>query len=336
MKLKLLSLAVLFSHTLLSAESITVYSSRHYGGDADLFGAFTRQTGIEVNVLEAKGDALLERIKHEGKNCPADVLITVDAARLGAAEQAGLFQPMVSEALTASLSEEMRHPEGLWYGLGRRVRIAVIAPDRVDTDKLSTYADLASPEFRDRIVVRSSSNVYNQSLLAALIARMGTEEAQQWAKGVLANMARNPQGNDRAQIRAVAAGEADVAIVNHYYLARMMASEDAAEKEASTKVAVHFLGQGENGGGAHVNVSGAGALKHAPNPEGAKKLLEFMASEAGQALFVKPSWEYPANPMVSITYPMFPTSFKADAVNASELADNNKKALMIFDMVGWR
>lgn len=317
-------------------EFITVYSARHYGGDADLFGAFTEKTGIEVKVIEAKGGALLEKIRTEGRNCPADVLITVDAARLGAAEEAGIFQPVDSDLLTSSLGEEMRHPEGLWFGLGRRVRIAVIAPDRVDPEDLQTYADLADPGFQDRIVVRSSSNVYNQSLLAALIARMGEEEAAAWAAGVVANMARSPQGNDRAQIRAVGAGEADVAIVNHYYLARMMASEDPAEKEASGQVQVHFLGQGENGGGAHVNVSGAGLLKHAPNAEGGKKLLEYMASEEGQRLFVKPSWEYPANSDVQIDYPMFPTTFKADKVNASELAANNKKALMIFDTVGWK
>lgn len=318
------------------AESITVYSARHYGGDADLFGAFTKKTGIQVKVLEAKGDALLERIKNEGKNCPADLLITVDAARLGAAEAAGLFQPVVTDTLTSSLSNEMRHPEGLWYGFGRRVRIAVIAPDRVDTSSLSTYADLASSEFKDRIVVRSSSNVYNQSLLAAMIARMGQKEATVWAEGVLANMARSPQGNDRAQIKAVAAGEADIAIVNHYYLAKMIHSDDPAQEEAAAKVAVHFLDQGEDGEGVHVNVSGAGALKHAPNAEGAKKLLEFMASEEGQKLFVMPSFEYPANPAVEIEYPMFPKTFKADTVNATELANNNKKALMIFDTVGWK
>ena len=336
MKSNILSIFFIVFASQIAAESITVYSARHYGGDADLFGAFTEKTGIEVTVIEAKGGALLEKIKNEGENCPADILLTVDAARLGAAEEAGIFQPVISETLNAELPDQMRHPEGLWYGFGRRVRIAVIAPERVDPATLSSYEDLADPTHKDQIVVRTSSNVYNQSLMAAMISRMGEEDATAWAKGVVENMARSPQGNDRAQIRAVASGEADIAIVNHYYLAPMLASDDPAEREAAEKVQVRFLGQGEDGEGAHVNVSGAGLLKHAPNPEGGKALLEFLASVEGQTLFVKPSWEYPANPKVQVDYPMFPTEFKADQVSASELAANNKKALMIFDRVGWK
>ena len=317
-------------------ETVTVYSARHYGGDADLFGAFTKATGIKVDILEAKGGALFEKIKNEGENCPADLLLTVDAARLGAAQSAGLFQAIHSDVLESALPSQMRHPEGYWYGLGKRARITVVAPERVDTSKIANYSDLADPQFKGRIVVRSSSNVYNQSLLADIIARHGTEKATAWAAGVLSNMARDPKGNDRAQIKAVAAGEADIAIVNHYYFAKMVNSSDPAEVEAAKKVAVHFVGQGEGGSGAHVNISGAGVLKHAPNKAGAIKLLEFMASPEGQALFVKPSYEYPAATGVTVEYPMFPKTFKADDVNASDLAANNAQALMVFDSVGWK
>lgn len=317
-------------------DKVVVYSARHYGGDADLFGAFTKKTGIKVEVIEAKGGALLEKIKNEGKNSPADVLITVDAARLGAADAERIFQPVTSETLTSAIPEDFRHPQGHWFGFGKRVRVTVIAPDRVKPSDIPDYASLAQPEFRRRIVVRSSSNVYNQSLLADLIERMGEKEAQVWAAGIVRNMARRPKGNDRAQIKAVASGEADVAIVNHYYFARMLNSSDAEEVAAAKKVAVHFPGQGTNGDGVHVNISGAGLLKNAPNKEAGIKLLEFMASKEGQALFIKPSWEYPVVDGVEIGYEDFPARFKGGKVSASKLAENNAKALKTFDRVDWR
>ncbi|MFW5830496.1 MAG: extracellular solute-binding protein, partial [Planctomycetota bacterium] len=244
---------------LLAAESITVYSARHYGGDTDLFGAFTEATGIEVQVLEAKGSALLARIQHEGANCPADVLLTVDAGRLGAAADAGIFQPVRSERLEEHIPADWRHPLGHWFGYGKRARVVVYHPERVDPSRISTYRDLADERFRGRLVVRSSSNIYNQSLLAAMIARHGVAAAEAWAAGIVANMARPPQGNDRAQIKAVAAGEADVAIVNHYYHAKMLESDDPEQIAAAKAVAVHFPGQ-EDGSGAHLNISGAGLL----------------------------------------------------------------------------
>jgi len=318
------------------AQEITVYSARHYGGDADLFGAFEARTGIKVNVLEAEGGALLERIKHEGRNCPADILITVDAARLGAADAAGLFQPVDSDVLQQALPASLRHPEGHWFGFGKRSRVLVIAPERVDAAELGNYMDLAHPRFKGRIVVRSSDNVYNQSLFADMLVRHGEAKATAWARGVLANMARPPQGNDRAQIRAVASGEADIAIVNHYYYANMLDSQDPSEVAAARKVVVHFPGQGEGGDGAHLNISGAGVLQHAPNVAGAIRFLEFLASPEGQQLFVAVSYEYPAVPGVEVSYPMFPSSFKANRVSTAELAANNTKALMIFDRIGWK
>ena len=331
----LLALVLGFAASL-AAQEITVYSARHYGGDADLFGAFTQATGIKVHIHEAKGGALLEKIKNEGANCPADVLITVDAARLGNADQAGIFQPTQSGVIETAIPASLRHPQGHWFGFGCRVRVTVVAPERVDLSQLVNYTDLAQPSFKGRIVCRSSSNVYNQSLLADIIGRYGEKAAKNWAAAVLDNMARDPQGNDRAQIKAVAAGEADIAIVNHYYFAKMLASGDPEQIEAAQKVAVHFLGQGERGDGAHVNISGAGVLKHAPNPAGAVKLLEFMASAEGQKLFVKPSFEYPVATGVEVAYPMFPSTFKANDLNVAVLAANNMNALMIFDAIGWK
>lgn len=316
--------------------SITIYSARHYGGDADLFGAFEQATGIKVAVLEAKGGALLERIKREGANCPADILLTVDAARLGAADAAGVFQPTTSTTLEAAIPAPFRHPQGHWFGFGKRCRVIVYAPERVDPQDMATYRDLARPQFRGALVVRSSSNAYNQSLLAGLIARHGQDAARAWAAGVVANMARSPQGNDRAQIKAVASGEADLAIVNHYYYARMLVSEDASEAAAAQAVRIHFPGQGADSAGVHVNISGAGVLTHAPNASGARRFLDFLATAQGQRLFVQPSWEFPVVDAVDISYPMFPKDFKQDLVPAATLAANNAVAVRIFDTVGWR
>jgi iron(III) transport system substrate-binding protein len=334
--LRILTLLLICLGGLAAQEQLTVYSARHYGGDADLFAAFERASGIKVQVLEAKSGALIERIQREAANCPADVLLTVDAAMLGAADAAGVFQALRSPALEAAIPTHLRHPEGHWFGFGKRFRVIAYAPERVDPATIRNYQDLAGPAFAGRIVVRSSGNEYNQSLLAALIERHGAEQAQAWAAGVLANLARPPQGNDRSQIKAVAAGEADLAIVNHYYYAGMLTSADAEEAAAAKAVKLHFPGQGENGSGAHVNISGAGLLVHAPNPAGGRAFLEFLASEEGQRLFVAPSWEFPAVPSVTVVYPMFPASIKEDLVPADRLAAHNATAVRIFDLVGWR
>ncbi len=314
---------------------LNIYSARHYGGDADLFGAFEKQTGIKVKVIEAKDGALRERIRREGKGCPADVLIMVDAGNLGMADRDGMFQPTQSAALIEALPENLRHPQGHWFGFGKRSRIIIYHPGRVKAAELPTYQGLTDPKWKGRIVIRSSSNIYNQSLLAAMVARYGEQEAEAWARGVVANMARSPQGNDRAQIKAVASGEADLAVVNHYYYAKMLASSDPAEVKAANAVAIHFPDQGTDGKGAHTNISGAGVLTHAPHPESARRFLEFMASPKGQQLFVSVSHEFPAAKGVDVSYPMFPP-FKADILPVAKLAEHNPTAVKIFDRVGWR
>lgn len=322
--------------SLAAAETLNVYSSRHYGGDADLFGAFTAATGIEVNVVEAKGPALIARIRREGANCPADILITVDAGGLGAAVNAGILQGVESDALNAAIPADLRDAEGRWFAFGKRARIIAYNPATVSTDQLPmTYEDLATPTWRGRIAVRSSSNIYNQSLLASLIYHHGAAGAQAWAEGVVANMAREPQGNDRAQIRAVAAGEADIAIVNHYYYAKMLYSDNAEEVEVANQVAMHFLGQAEGGRGAHVNISGAGIPANAPNRDAAVRFLEFLATPEGQRLFVAPSFEYPVVDGVEVSYEAFP-SFKEDRVPADVLGQLNREAIRTFDRAGWR
>jgi iron(III) transport system substrate-binding protein len=319
----------------MSSETVRVYSSRHYGGDEALFAAFTQKTGIKVEAVEGKSSALIARVESEGKGCPADLLLIVDAGNLGKAAQTGLFQAANDPALQANVPDHFREQSNLWVGLGRRHRIMVHAPDRLPAAKMPTYLGLTDPQWKGKVAIRSSSNIYNQSLLAGLIAHYGEEQATAWAKGVVANMARKPQGNDRAQIAAVASGEADIAVVNHYYYAKMLNSSDPAEVENAKKVAVYFPDQGEGHYGASTNISGAGILKHAPNPTAAEKLLVFLSSAEGQALYIGPSQEFAIRDDVENTSGLWP-KFKADTLPMSELADHNRDAVRVFDRAGWR
>lgn len=330
-----LIICCLASVQLLAAATVNVYSSRHYGGDTELYAAFTARTGIKVQVVEAKSGALIARVKAEGAGCPADLLILTDAGNLGQAAAGGLLQDYGSATVNQELPARFQHPDRLWVGLGRRHRIVFYHPERVAEAELPSYLGLADPKWRGRIVVRSSSNIYNQSLLASLIARHGAAKAEEWAAGVVANFARPPQGNDRAQIAAVAAGEADLAIANHYYYAKMLHSDDAAQVAAAKAVQPHFPAQGDGQPGAHTNITGAGIPAHAPHPEAAQKLLAFLTSPEGQAIFVKASAEYPVHPAVEPPHAIFP-DFRADELAVSELAEHNAEAVKIFDRVGWR
>ncbi|HEY9738132.1 MAG TPA: extracellular solute-binding protein, partial [Trichocoleus sp.] len=203
-----------------SAGEVNVYSSRHYDSDDILYQRFTEETGIEVNVIEGEADELIERIKNEGANSPADVLMTVDAGRLWRAEEEGLFQSITSEALTQAIPANLRHPDGLWFGLTQRARVLVYNKEAVQPEDLSTYEALAEPQWKGRVCIRSSGNIYNQSLLGSMVESDGAEETEAWVKGLVSNLAREPEGGDIDQIKAVAAGQCDVAIVNHYYWAR--------------------------------------------------------------------------------------------------------------------
>ena len=328
------ALALLATTGLFAAETVRVYSSRHYGGDEALFATFTAKTGIKVEAVEAKSNALIQRVEAEGKGCPADVLLLTDAGNLGKATEIGLFQAVSNPDIEKNIPAHFRDSNNQWFGLGRRHRIMVHAPDRLPAADMPTYLGLADSKWKGKIAIRSSSNIYNQSLLAGIISRYGQEKAEEWAAGVIANMARKPQGNDRAQIAAVASGEADIAVVNHYYYAKMLNSSDKTEVDNAKKVAVYFPDQAEGQHGAATNISGAGVLKTAPNSEAGIKLIAFLSSQEGQALYIAPSQEFAIRPDVADQSGLWP-QFKADELPMEDLAKFNKAAVRTFDKAGW-
>ncbi|MEM1213576.1 MAG: Fe(3+) ABC transporter substrate-binding protein [Planctomycetota bacterium] len=330
-----LSAALLLPAPAAQAEQVVnIYSSRHYDSDDKLFAQFTEATGIQINLIEGKADELLARIKREGDLSPADLFITVDAGRLHLAVEAGVLQPIASPTLNDRIPENLRHPQGLWFGLSQRVR-CIFLSNNVEPTYVTTYAELADPRLDRGLLIRSSSNIYNQSLLASLIANQGTSATQAWANGVVKNMARRPQGGDTDQLRALAAGEGEVAVANHYYYARMIAGNSAADKMAASKIRIVFPDQ--NGRGAHVNVSGAGVLKTAPNKANAVKFLEFMTTPEAQTLWALENHEYPVIEGLPLT-PVLQSfgMFKPDTLNAATLGDNNAEGKRIMDRAGWR
>jgi len=286
---KLLSLLLLsfFSASFLFAQEVNIYTSRHYDSDDALYEEFTNDTGIKVNIISGKGGALLERLKAEGKNSPADVFFTVDAGNLWKVQKEGLFQSIKSPRVLSTVPPNLRGPNDEWTAIAKRARVIFYSPDRVSEQELAniSYESLASEKWEGRLVIRSSSNMYNQSLVASLIARNGEEETEDWAKRIVKNFARKPQGNDRAQIIAVANGEADVAVANSYYIGIMLSGNAGKEQlEAAKNVKMVFPNQ--QGSGAHINISGAGILKNAPNPQNANSFLEFLLSEGVQEYMV--------------------------------------------------
>lgn len=314
---------------------VNVYSHRHYDTDQMLYERFTELTGIAVNVLQGSADELIGRLSREGAASPADVLMTVDAGRLVRAQGMGLLQPADSALLRANVPAHLRDPGGHWFGLTRRARVMVYHPERVSPAELSTYADLTHPRWDGRILIRSSSNIYNQSLLASIIAHEGEAAAAAWAAGVVANMARTPQGNDRDQMKAVVAGEGDVAIVNTYYVGRLLNSADEYEREVGAQVRVFFPNQDDRG--THVNVSGAGVTASAKNAGNAVKLLEFLTGAEAQERFSAANYEYPVNPAVSPS-PLLQSwgAFASDDLPLHRLGDLNADAVRVFDHAGWR
>ncbi len=315
---------------------LNLYSSRHYQTDEALYAGFTQQTGIKINRIEAGEDALIARIKAEGARSPADVLITVDAGRLWRADEAGMFQPVKSAVLERRIPASFREPNGNWFGFSMRARVIAYAKARVKPGEVPTYESLADAKWKDRICVRSSSNIYNLSLMGALIEQLGEAKAEAWARAVRQNMARAPKGGDTDQLRAVAAGECDVAISNHYYYARLMRSAKPADREVAEKVGVVFPNQ--DGRGAHVNVSGAGVLKHAPNREAAVKFLEYLASDAAQRHFADGNNEWPVVASVRVNNPALAAlgAFKYDPLNVAVLGRNQPAAQKLYDRVAWK
>jgi iron(III) transport system substrate-binding protein len=317
---------------------LNVYSARHYDSDDAFYAAFEAATGARVRRIEADGDLLIEKIRAEGAASPADVVITVDLGRLQRAEEAGLFQPIHSGPLEAAIPAHLRHPEGYWFAFAKRARVIVYREGAIDPQSVDTYEELADPALAGRICVRSSSNIYNVSLLSALIARWGPERAEAWAREVRNNFARLPTGGDTDQIAAVSAGECDVAIVNHYYYARM-ASGTEVERAATANVKLIWPdqdGPDGQGAGAHVNISGAGVAANAPNPALAQRFLEFMLEPAQQEILSAGSYEYPI--LAEAAHPEGLDAlgvFREEEINVSEIGARQAEASRIFDAVGW-
>ena len=316
-------------------EQLTVYTHRHYESDQALFKLFEKQNDIKLNVVNASADELIQKMKLEGKQSPADVLITVDAGRLYRAKSEGLLQPISNTLIDSIVPANLRDTDKQWVGLTKRARVIAYSKDRVDPNDLSTYEDLTSDKWKNKILVRSSSNIYNQSLLASLISNQGEDFAENWADGLVENMARSPKGNDRDQVKAVANNEGDLAIVNTYYIGKLLNSEDESELKAGNSVGIFFPNQDTSG--THVNVSGIGVAKYAPHKENAIKFIEFLLQEEAQKIFAGSNYEYPINRNVEPAKILKDWgSFKEDALQLNELGENNKDAVIIFDKVGWK
>lgn len=313
---------------------LNLYSSRHYNTDDALYEGFTEQTGIRVNLIEGGADELLERIINEGANSPADVFMTVDAGRLWRAEQADVFAPVESDILEERIPANLRHPDGLWYGFSKRARVIMYNRDRVNPSELSTYEALTDPKWQGRILIRSSSNIYNQSLVAGMIETNGMESTQEWAEGMVENFARPPEGNDTAQIKAAAAGLGDIAIANSYYLARLGKSDDPADQEVFNKIGAFFPNQ--SGRGTHVNISGAGVVKTAPNPDAAIAFLEYLSTPEAQAFFAEGNNEYPVVEGTELD-PILESfgDFKEDNVMVEAYGSHADEAVQLMDRAGW-
>lgn len=318
-----------------AAQEVNVYSARHYQSDRILYDMFQKQTGIRVNAIEGEVGPLLQRLQAEGRNSPADLFITADAGNLWRAQEAGVLQPIKSATLEEVIPANLREPGGHWFGLSQRARVVVYNKAKVQPSELSTYEALADPKWKGRILVRSSNHVYNQSLLASIIASDGPEKAEAWARGIAANLARPPKGGDTDQIKAVAAGEGDLAITNSYYFARLMASDKPEDKDVVAKLGLFFPNQNDRG--THMNISGAGVTRHAPNRENAIKFLEFLVTPEAQKIFAEANHEYPVRKGVAQAATVMSWGpFKGDPLNASMLGHHQAEAVRIADRAGWR
>jgi len=315
---------------------LNLYSARHYQTDEALYANFTKTTGVRINLIEGGEDALMERIKNEAANSPADVFITVDVGRLWRAEQMGLFAPVKSKILESRIPANYRDPDGNWFGFSRRARIIVYNKGAIKPSDITSYEDLADPKFKGKICTRSGSHVYNLSLMGSLISALGEEKAEAWAKGVVANLARSPKGGDTDQLKATAAGECAIAVSNTYYYARLLRSDKPDERQVAEKLGVVWPNQ--NGRGAHFNISGGGMLKHAPHREAAVKFLEYLAGNESQIYFADGNNEWPVVPNVATNNTALKAlgSFKADAINIAAIGKNQPIAQKIFDRVGYK
>jgi iron(III) transport system substrate-binding protein len=318
------------------AEAITVYSARHYDADNQVYAGFTQKTGIKVNLVEAKANELVERLRNEDRNSPADVVITVDAGNLHAAKQAGVLQPIDSQALQSAIPANLRDQENYWFGLTKRARVIMYNKDTVDPKKIQRYEDLAKPDLGYKVIARSSNNIYNQSLVGSIVAADGAAATESWVKGLVANFGRPPEGNDVSQIKSLASGAGDLSLVNTYYLVRLAKSNNPDDQAIVKKVGIIFPNQGDRG--THINISGAGVAKYSPRKAAAIQLIEYLASPEAQSIFAGSNNEYP---VLSSGVKLDPIlagygTFKEDSLNATTIGENNPKALEIMDRGGWK
>lgn len=314
-----------------SSGELNVYSHRHYNADKIAFERFTEETGIKINLVKAGADELISRLEIEGEKSPADVLITVDAMKLNRAKEKDLLQPV--EAKTNN------HPtfieeEKYWYGMTYRARVIAYDKEDIDVSELTTYEDLADEKWAGKLLIRSSSSSYNQSLLASIIYSNDRETAKEWANGVVNNLAREPKGGDRDQIKAIASGIGEIAVVNTYYVGLLLNSENEEEVAAGKKVGIYFPNQ--QGRGGHINIGGIGVTKNAPNKENAIKFIEFITSDEIQKFYASNSFEYPVNQNVQPDSTIASWGdFKIDNLDYAKQTDLNQEAVKIFEEVGW-
>jgi iron(III) transport system substrate-binding protein len=335
-----LAVSLLSSSLVQAADVVNVYSARKEALIKPLLDEFSGATGIEVNLVTGKADALLKRLEVEGSATPADLFVTTDVGRLQRAKEAGVLKPVAMPALQSSISETLWDSEHYWYGLTLRARPIIYAKDRVNVDELSTYEALAGANFEGRLCLRSSQNVYNQSLVAATIHAQGEEATLAWMKGMVNNLAKSPSGGDTDQLKAVAAGVCDLTLANTYYLARLVNSDKEADQAVADKLAVFWpnqTGTSTLGRGAHFNVSGAAFTKHGKNTDEAKALLDYLASEKAQAWYSEINNEYPVVEGVAVSNVLKAFgSYKMDPIDLQILGQNNRQAVQLMDRAGWK
>ena len=319
------------------SNEINIYSQRHYNVDEIQYQNFEKLTGIKVNVTKANADELIQRMKNEGENSPADLFITVDVGKLWQGSDMGLFQKFNDKSVFKNIDPQLLDKNGYWVPVTYRSRVVVYSNERVGKQELSTYEDLSNEKWRGKLLVRSSSNAYNQALMSSLVENLGKENTTKWSEGVVSNFARDPKGSDRDQVKAIAAGQGDIAIVNSYYIGLLLSSQKEEEINAGNAVSVFFPNQGEEERGAHINISGLALTKNAPNRENAIKLIQYLTSVEAQKTYVSNSYEYSVNPDVKPAEIVQAWGeFRKDPVDLNSLGKNRSEAIRIFDKTGWK
>jgi iron(III) transport system substrate-binding protein len=334
--IKIILALTLFFSAMQAAKEVNVYSHRHYAVDKKLYKMFRKETGIKVNIIKASSAELIKRIEKEGKYTKADVLLTTDVGMLELARTKGIFQSIDSDFLNKTIPEYLKDKDNLWFGLTKRARVIAYNIDEVKKEELSTYMALTDTKWKNRILVTKSAEVYNQSLLASFIVQNGKAEAKKWASGVKANMARKPTGVDKDQLRAIAAGMGDIAIVNTYYIGQMLRGRSFSDKATAEYIGIFFPNQGAGESGTHINISGAGVVKNSKNKANAIKFIEFLASVKAQEMFAKVNFEYPVNPNAKTSKLLQSLGeFKEDRTALYKVGAQNKEAVKLYNEIGW-